>query len=200
MRRTFGIIVALSLLTIPVFAGTKWSIEYSRDLPKKQSGNLSIALAGNRVFSHAFQEPAKTFFPRGVPSRARVDLVITVTESEGAVWGSNPAGEAVPDVAATIGIILQRNWTSASGRWYSTARVPITPGLHLISVPVKSSAWTNVYGKRGNSSASYRKLWLATWRSNCRIGVCAGGHFYGHGVEMVAGVSAIKVTTLRVRK
>jgi hypothetical protein len=193
------LILTLSLLSLPTLSRSQqWSIEYDRGLAPKQNGNLSIDLFGNRVFSHAFREPARAIFPRRIDTSATIELVITVSESEGAEWGGNPSGESIELVPANIGLIVQNDWSTASGRWYSVVRLPLTPGTHRLSVPLASWAWVNVFGKFPTTSAKHREQWVDSLTEPSRIGVCAGGFFRGHGVEMLFGSGNIRVLVLRV--
>lgn len=197
-----ALLVSLSLLlslTPSLRSGDSWSLEYHRGLSDRQRGDLEVNLYGARMFSHAFCEPAETFFPDRIPGNARVELVFSVTEAEGTVWGSNPSGEAVPETPARIGLILHRDWSSASGRWYSLARIDLRPGVHRLVVDVAPYAWKNVLGKIGNESASRKEQWRRPWGDPARIGICAGGFFHGHGIECLEGVATIRVLSLRVR-
>ena len=107
-------------------------------------------------------------------------------------------GESVPNLPATVGLILQHDWHSASGRWFSTARITLSPGYRRIVVPVKPWAWTNVYGKPGNHSTGHRTKWCEAWTTPSRLGICAGGNFYAHGIESLKGYATIKVNSLRI--
>jgi hypothetical protein len=192
-------IIALLLAACPFAqAGDSWSIEYHRGLSDRQRGDLLVTLYGSRVFSHAFQEPAETFFDEEIPKAARVELVYTITETEGTAWGGNPYAEDVPETPARIGVILHRDWTGASGRWYSLQRIDVRPGVYRMVIPVEPWAWKNVMGKIGNESPSRKEQWRNAWSKPARIGVCAGGFFHAHGIEVIEGVGTIKVNSLRV--
>jgi hypothetical protein len=176
-----------------------WSIEHHRGLPSKQRGNLKVDLFGSRVFSHAFNTPPRSHFPRKIPAGSHVELVYTVEETAGAVWGGNPMRENVPEVEANIGILIQHDWNTGMGRWFSHARGPLTPGTHRLIVPIVPSAWVHVWGKLGDYSADHRRGWRDVWREPSRVGVCAGGFLRAHGVEVLSGSGTIRVLTLRVR-
>lgn len=193
-------LLLLLLLCLPLRGATQqWSIEHHRGLRDKANGVLDISLYGNRVFSHAFREPGRVYFPAKIPANAEVELVVTVTESEGAVWGSNPMGLDVPDVTPTLGLILKHDWHRTAGRWFSSARVPMTPGTHRLVVPVAPWAWVHVYGKPGSFSADNRRRWRETWGSFTNIGIAGGGHFFGKGFEVLSGRGGFRVLVLRVK-
>jgi hypothetical protein len=184
---------------VPTFVFAQWSIEHSRGLPERQRGNLEINLFGNRVFSHAFNTQPKKHFSRKIPAGSFVELIYTVEESVGAIWGGNPMRENVPDAAPTLGIIIQHDWHSGMGRWYSVARSPLTVGTHRLVVPITPSAWQGVFGKLGDYSTRHRRGWRDVWSEPSRVGICAGGFFRAHGVEMLSGSGTIRVLTLRVK-
>jgi hypothetical protein len=85
------------------------------------------------------------------------------------------------------------------GRWFSVARLPITPGTHRLTVPIQPWAWMHVNGKQGNFSTSTREGWRDTWASPARIGMVGGGFFRSKGIEMLYGWGKIRVLTLRVK-
>jgi hypothetical protein len=193
-------LILLTLIFSFSFANAQqWSIEYARGLPERQNGNLEINLFGNRVFSHAFNTPPKEHFPRKIPAGSFVELVYTVEESEGAVWGGNPMRENVPDIAPNLGIIIQHDWRSGMGRWYSHGRSPLTVGTHRLIAPITPSAWQGVWGKLADFNSNHRAGWREVWREPSRVGICAGGFHFGHGVEMLSGQGRIKILVLRVR-
>lgn len=192
------LIAAISLLHTIALPGDTWSLEYHRGLSDRQRGDLNVSLYGDRMFSHGFVEPAEIFFDDRIPGGARVEVVVSISETPGTVWGSNPGAEDVPETPARLGLILQRDWTSASGRWYSLARLDIRPGVHRIVVPVDPWAWKNVLGKIGNESTSRREQWRRVWRAPARIGICAGGFFHGHGIECLEGVGTLRILSCRV--
>ncbi|MEO7904867.1 MAG: hypothetical protein ABIR91_03685 [Candidatus Saccharimonadales bacterium] len=186
---------------IPVAAMSQdWSIEYHRGLKPKQSGELSVSLYGDKVFSHAFL-PISTPYRKSIPRSAMVEAIIVISEDAGSIWGSDPMGEmGGVIIPASIGLILHDSWYGVNGRWYSTQRITIKPGAHRLLVPVDKYAWTNVYTKTGVATAQTKRAFNDSWTSPTRIGVCAGGNFYGHGIEMLAGSGSITVKCLRIIK
>lgn len=192
------LLTLLLLLVLPSQAADSWSVEYHRGLANKQRGDLHILLHGDRVFSHAFKEPAERHFENRIPKAATAEAIVEVSESPGTVWGSNPMHQAISEHSATFGLIWHRNWSSEYGRLFSRFRVEIRPGIHRITVPIDSWAWSNVYGKIGNSSTETQRRWRDSFTGPGRFGICAGGHFYAHGVEVISGVGIIKVLSLRI--
>jgi len=204
MRALCFSLVALAILATSAVSGDIWSIEYSRGLPAKQRGDLAINLTPGARFNHAFLEPGEVFFRDRIPGTARVELVYQVTEAAGTIWYANPGGESVPheDVDGApprIGIVLQRDWNTPSGRWFSIARHDLRPGTYRLLVPIEGWAWKNVNGKFGNESAKHKEMFRRTWTEHARIGLCAGGFFHAHGIEVLSGSATIRVLSLRVR-
>lgn len=193
------LLTLLFLIVLPSQAADLWSVEYHRGLAGKQRGDLSILLHGNRVFSHAFTEPPVAHFRRRVPYAATVEVIVTITEAPGTVWSSNPMGQDVPETPARLCLVLQRDWTTEHGRWFSVPTIEIRPGTHRLIVPLQSWAWISVYGKSGDSSVYARDAWRRAWTRPARIGIGGGGHFKAHGIECPEGVGVFQVTELRVR-
>jgi len=199
---------ALSLLALSLLlslspsraAAQTWDLsEYNRGLADRQRGDLTLTLYGDRLFSHAFQDP-ETHFSDRIPGNARVEMIVSIEEAPGTVWDGNPGREPIAEGhPARIGLILHRDWSTASGRWYSLARIEIRPGIHRLIVPLDGWAWKNVLGKLGNESAKHKETFRRTWTEPARIGLCGGGFFHGHGVTCTEGVGVIRVLSLRVR-
>ena len=199
-----SLLLLLLLFTSPAFAADTWSIEYSKGLPLRQKGKLAINLTPGARWNHAFLEPVEVFFKNNIPKGARVELVYTVTQTPGTVWGGNPGREypEIPEIneaPARIGVVLQRDWNTTSGRWFSVARRDIAPGTYRLVVPVDGWAWKNVLGRLGNESKQSKELFRRTWTEYARIGLCAGGYFHAHGIEVLQGSATIRVLSLRVR-
>lgn len=204
MRAFSLLLLALLLFLHSAPAAEVWSVEYSRGIPSKQRGDLVAHLTPGARLNHAFLEPGEVFFRDRIPASGRVEIVIQVTEAAGTVWNSNPGGEVVPgmDVDAApprIGLVLQRDWSTASGRWFSLARIDLRPGTHRLVVPVDPWAWKNVLGKIGNESPKHREAFRRTWTEYARIGIGAGGFFHAHGIAVDAGSATVRVLSLRVR-
>lgn len=198
-----SLLLIATLLVSTLANAQQWSIEYGRGFPSKGRGQLELPIFGHRVLSHAFKEPAQSFFRDDIPKNARVELVICVTESESMKYGTNLMREVVPvvnidEVPPRIGLTLQRDWSSANGRFFSAQRIELRPGTHRLIVPVDPWAWVNVYGKPGNFNASVRRAFVRNWTEPARIGICAGGFFHAHGIEAIEGQAVITIKSLRV--
>jgi hypothetical protein len=180
------------------FARDSWSIEHHRGLVNRQRGDLSFSLFGNRVFSHAFLEPIEIPFDNNIPKNARIELIVSILESEDIVWDANPMREVDSNgFSPKISLIIHRDWDTASGRFFSVSSIDVRTGTHRLVVPVDSWAWINVYGKTGNSSKVLKSQFHRNWTGYSRIGLCAGGRFKAHGISVTSGHAIIKVLSLR---
>lgn len=202
--RALLILCLTVLCLLPTARAQSWSIEYSIGLPAKQRGDLAVTLTPGARINHAFLDRYESFFPGRIPGNARVELVYTITEAPGTVWDANPGRQTVPgmDLDAApprIGLTLQRDWSTAGGRWYSIPRHDLQPGTYRLIVPVDGYAWKNVIGKIGNESAKQKESFRRTWGEPARIGLCFGGFFHAHGIAVTQGAATIRVLSLRVR-
>lgn len=203
MRALF-LLCLTAFCLLPTARAQQWSIEYSQGLPRTDRGDLAVTLTPGARLNHAFIARWESFFPDRIPGNARVELTYTLTETPGTVWDANPGRESVPgmDLDAApprIGIVLQRDWSTASGRWFSFARHDLQPGSYRLVVPVDPWAWKNVLGKAGNESGKHREAFRRTWGEPARIGLCFGGFFHAHGISVTQGSATIRVLSLRVR-
>jgi len=204
MRAFLLSLLSLGLVATSAISDDVWSVEYSVGIPAKQRGDLVVNLRPGARFNHAFLEPGEVFFRDRIPAAARVELVVEVTEAPGTVWNSNPGGESVPweDVDGApprLGVVLQRDWSTPSGRWFGLARIDLRPGTHRLTIPVDPWAWKNVLGKIGNETPKHREAFRRAWTEYARIGLTGGGFFYAHGVTVDQGSATIRVLSLRVR-
>lgn len=193
------LLTALLLLLAPVRAADSRSVEYHRGLAGKQKGDLSIVLFGDRVFSHGFKEPARNFFRDKIPGPARVEMIVSITEAPGTVWGSNPMNQNIPEAPARLCLVLQRDWHTQYGRWFSVQSIEVRPGVHRLVVPVEPWAWVSVFGKTGAYSADTARQFRRAWTGTARIGVGGGGHFKAHGIECPQGTGVFQIIQLQVK-
>ncbi len=82
-------------------------------------------------------------------------------------------------------------------RWWSLDPASYqldTGGLLTISVPLIPSAWSSVYGKRGDYDSSVTAEFFAAMADPMEVGMTfGGGCFYGHGVNVSGGTAKFTV-------
>lgn len=75
--------------------------------------------------------------------------------------------------------------------WSHEHRLPLVPGIHTVTVPLSSGAWTGVFG------TSYAEGFAQCLANLGRIGWTCGGDFFGHGVY-AEGELNLRLLTYRI--
>lgn len=78
--------------------------------------------------------------------------------------------------------------------------VPSTPARRsgALCVPMPGTDGSLHYLHTLRPAVYDRRAFVRNWTEPARIGICAGGYFYAHGIEAVEGHAVITIKSLRV--
>lgn len=168
-----------------------WTLQHRRGLPPSVT-RAKFTLMGDRVISYLLKEPKRKLLPK--PGSEFV-LRVKITETPNTKWNANPMREKVDSrIPAQCGILLLRTYHGNFGRLWSTKRITLAPGIHTVIVPARPAKFVGVFGKTPTA-----RQFNAMMRNPAHIGVAFGGHFYGHGVGILAGRAEIEILASTLR-
>ena len=99
---------------------------------------------------------------------------------------------------AHVRLFVQKiNDTSEFNRWWSQdpgSYQLSSGGLITVTVPIIPSAWSSVYGKRGDLDAATTAEFWSAMDAPVLVGMTfGGGCFFGHGVSVLNGTASFTV-------
>lgn len=185
------------------FTKKPWEFSGSKGLPRRPSqkkngftfafpdatGHVGYIITTDRI----------PVFRRGRFRKDDITLAIKITASEDIVFDRPYEADNTGTAPASVRLLLQRNMNTNFGRWWSRDSIILTPGTHVLSVPLNPANWSSVFGNTGNDSPASKKAFKNCLVEPINIGLTFGsGDRYGHGVHAAAGSATFEVLGLKV--